>query len=60
MLIKITHEDFVLDDDDKLYYKYLVRNFESSLADNVANIFENSFSGKVSGTKKQSNSKAWL
>ena len=38
-LIKVTYEDFVLDDDDKLYYKYLVRNFESCLADNVANIF---------------------
>ena len=42
MLMKVTYEDFVLDDVDKLYYKYLVRN---CLADNVANIFENSFSG---------------
>ena len=48
-LIKVTYEDFVLDDDDKLYYKYLVRNFESCLAGNVANIFETSFSGQ--GTK---------
>ena len=59
-LIKVTYEDFVLDDDDKLYYKYLVRNFESCLADNVANIFENSFSGQVPGTKEQSNSETWL
>ena len=59
-LIKVTYEDFVLDDDDKLYYQYLVRNFESCLADNVANIFENSFSGQVPGTKEQSNSETWL
>ena len=58
-LIEVTYEDFVLDDDDKLYYKYLVRNFESCLADNVANIFENSFSGQVPGTKEQSNSETW-
>ena len=45
-LIKVTYEDSVLDDDDKLYYKYLVRNFESCLADNVGNTFENSFLGK--------------
>ena len=44
-LIKLMHEDFVLDDEDKLYYKYLVRNFESCLAVNVANIFENILSG---------------
>ena len=50
----------MLNDDDKLYYKYLVRNFESCLADNVANIFENSFSGQVPGTKKQSNSQTRL
>ena len=52
-LIKVTYEDFVLDDDDKLYYKYLVKNFESCLADNVVN----SFFGEVPGTKEQSNSK---
>ena len=56
---KVAYEDFVLNDDDKLYYKYLVRNFESCLADNVANIFENSFSGQVPGTKEQSNSETW-
>ena len=54
----------MLDDDDKLYYNtpvhHLVRNFESCLADNVANIFENSFSGQVPGTKEQSNSETWL
>ena len=49
-----------IDDDDKLYYKYLVKNFESCLAHNVANIFENSFSGEVPGTKEQSNSETWL
>ena len=55
-LIKVTYEDFALDDDDnKLYYKYLLRNFESCLADNVANIFKNSFSGQVPGTKEKSN-----
>ena len=43
----------MLDDDNKLYYKYLVRNFESCPADNVANIVENSFSGQVPGTKEQ-------
>ena len=62
-LIKVTYEDFVLDDDDdddKLYNKYLVKNFGSCLADNVANIFENSFSGQVPGTKEQSNSETWL
>ena len=59
-LTKVTYEDFALDDDDKLYCKYLVRNFESCLADNIANIFENSFSGQVLGTKEQSNSKTWL
>ena len=48
----------MLDDDDKLYYKYLVRNFEGCFADNV-NIFENSFSGQVPGTKEQSNSETW-
>ena len=37
-----------------------MRNFESCLADNVANIFENSFSGQVPGTKEQSNSETWL
>ena len=60
-LIKVTYEDFVPDDDDddKLYYKYLVRNFESCLAD-VANIFENSFSGQVPGTKEQGNSEIRL
>ena len=42
------------------YYKYLVRNFESCLTGNVANIFENSFSGQVPGTKEQSNSETWL
>ena len=56
-LIKVTYEDFVLDDDDKLYNKYLVIHFESGLADIVANIFENSFSGQVPGTKEQSNSR---
>ena len=29
--MKVTYKDFVLHDDDKLYYKYLVRNFESCL-----------------------------
>ena len=48
------------DDDDKLYYKYLVRSFESCLADNVANIFENSFFGPVPGTQERRNSEAWL
>ena len=59
-LIKVTYEDFVLDDDDKLYNKYLVIHFESGLADIVANIFENSFSGQVPGTREQSNSETWL
>ena len=59
-LIKVMYEDFVLDYDDKLYHKYLVRNYESWLADNVANIFENSFSGQVPGTKEQINSEIWL
>ena len=59
--IKVTYEDFVLDDDDeKLYYKYLVKNFESCLTGNVANIFEKSFSGQVPGTKEQSNSETWF
>ena len=49
------HEDFVLDEEDKLYYKYLVRNFESCLAFNVVNIFGNILSGQVPGTKEQSN-----
>ena len=59
-LIKVTYEDFLLDDDDKLYYKYLVRNFESCLADNVVNIFKNSFPEQVPGTKEQSHSETWL
>ena len=59
-LMKVTYEDFMLDDDDKLYYKYLVRHFKSCLHDNVANIFENSFSGQVPGYKEQSNSETWL
>ena len=46
-LIKVTCEDLVLCEDDKLYYKYLVRNFERCLADAVGNIFKNSFSGQV-------------
>ena len=58
-LIKVMYGDFVLDD-DKLYFKYLERNFESCLADNVANVFENSFSGQVPETKEQSNSETWL
>ena len=37
-----------------------MRNFESCLADNGANIFENSFYGQVPGIKEQSNSKTWL
>ena len=59
-LIKVRYEEFVFDDDEKLYYKYLVKHFESCLADNVANIFENSFSGQVTRTKEQSNSETWL
>ena len=59
-LIKVTYKDFVLDDDNKLYYKYLERTCECCLADNVANIFENNFSGQVPGTKERSNSETWL
>ena len=59
-LINVTYENFVLDDDDKLYCKYLVRNFESCPADNVANIFENRFSRQVPIIKEQSNSETWL
>ena len=59
-LINATYENFVFDDDDKRCYKYLVRNFESCLADNVANILENRFSGQVPGIKEQSNSETWL
>ena len=60
MLIKVMYEDFELDDDDKLFHNYLVRNFERCLADNVASIFENSFPGQVPGTNEQSNSETWL
>ena len=60
--IKVRYEEFVLDDDEKLYYKYLVKHFERCLADNdnVANIFGNSFSGQVTRTMEQSNSETWL
>ena len=58
-LIKVKYEYFVLDDDE-LCHKYLVRNFESCLPDNVANIFENSIFGQVPGTEEQSNSETWF
>ena len=60
-LMKVTYDNFVHDDDDeKLYYKYLVRNFEICLADNIANISENSFSGQLPGTKEPSSSETWF
>ena len=59
-VLKITYEDFELDEQDIAYYKSLVENFEVSLLENNLLILKESVSCEIPGTEEQSSSPRWF